>query len=164
MAIALQLPSHSPVSEAGVQRVVMSPGWQVVFVEHVDWHFTCSVSSTTQWPPETTKEHIAEASTERTAVILSETRVHTSVTSSSGAAPAWGAFAVHVSVMCRSVAMPTQAARTSFSAVLARATRLALAVTNALASPSMDSFATEAAPPLNSSHPDTAAFTLAIAS
>src|SRR5271166_2656014 len=55
--------------------------------------------------------------------------------------------------------MPMQAASTSFSAVLARTTRLALAVTNALASPSIDRLATEVGPPLNSSHPERAADT-----
>jgi hypothetical protein len=59
--------------------------------------------------------------------------------------------------------MPRQALSTAVSDVATTATRFALAVTKALASPSIDSEATDEGPPLNSLQPERAAWTLATA-
>jgi hypothetical protein len=69
-----------------------------VLLVHIDSQLTCSVSLTTQWPPEMTSVHIALALAASVAVIVFDTWVQTSLVSASGGSPALGAIEVHVSV------------------------------------------------------------------
>src|SRR5579872_6981376 len=153
VAWALHSPAHSPVSCAGEQRVVMSPGVHVSFEVHADSHLTSASSSTVQCAGDTKRLHCAWAR-DSTALILADAWWQASVTSSSGCALPLGAFADHVSFTPRSWSIPVHAARTTRSPSSTRATRFAVAITKAFVSPSIDSDSTDEGPPDSSLQPD----------